>query len=551
MRYYVSPSLSKFKSARMKSLSMKKKILAMALFNCLAVGFSLATAQETSLPELGSSAGELLTPEQEQQYGGYTLHQLRQYNYVLDDPLIDSWLQNMGHRLGSSSDNPKQPFTFFMMRDRQINAFATLGGYIGMNAGLVLTATTEDEVAGVISHEISHVTQKHVLRSVERAKKDQIPIMLAALGVIVAANAAGGSGDSADNASMAAMISAQGLMIQRQIDYTRSNESEADRIGIQTLYRAGYNPDALADFFTRMESTGRGNSGGYTAPDYLKSHPVTTIRISEAKDRAYKIKQNKKDLSLTTIQSNNLLLPEFAQPNNAISNIAYNRSDFLWAKERLRVLSASSPAAALSEYRRGIDGFEKSLSDPQKYGMALALTENHQGNAAEPLLNSLISRYPNNLWIGIAQASAAQSLKNSGLAQMRYEQLLMKFPKNHAVILSYAEFLLEQNNKQMALRAQEILREISNNSAEDVIFQRNFARSFELSGNTLRAAESFAEVAYLNGRVDDAINQLSALIKNDDVDYYQRARVEARIAELKPISLELERQGIKPEQQGG
>jgi len=102
----------------------------------------------------------------------------------------------------------------------------------------------------------------------------------------------------------------------------------------------------------------------------------------------------------------------------------------------------------------------------------------------------------------------------------------------------------------MALRAQEILREISSNSTEDVVFQRNFARSFELSGNTLRAAESFAEVAYLNGRVDDAINQLTTLIKNDDVDYYQRARVEARIAELKPISLELERQGIKPEQQG-
>ena len=549
MRYYVSPSVSKFKPTRMKSMSMQKNILVVALLSCLTTSFSMATAQETSLPELGSSAGELLTPDQEQQYGGYTLYQLRQYNVILDDPLIDSWLQTMGHRLGSSSDNPKQPFTFFMMRDRQINAFATLGGYIGMNAGLVLTAKSEAEVAGVISHEISHVTQKHVLRSVERAKKDQIPIMLAALGLVIAANAAS-SGNSADNASMAAMISAQGLLIQRQIDYTRSNESEADRIGIQTLYRAGYNPDALADFFARMESSGRGNSGGYTAPDYLKSHPVTTIRISEAKDRAYKIQQNKPALPINHTPSNNPLLPDFAQLSSQNKNQLLG-SDFLWAKERLRVLSASSPSVALSEYRRGIDGFEKSLSDPQKYGMALAHIENHQGFAAEPILNALIGNYPTNLWIGIARASAAQSQKNSTLAQTRYEQLLTKFPKNHAVILSYSEFLLEQNSKPMALRAQEILREISNNSAEDVVFQRNFARSFELSGNTLRAAESFAEVAYLNGRVDDAINQLITLIKNDDVDYYQRARVEARIAELKPISLELERQGIKPEQQGG
>jgi len=226
----------------MNTGSLTKKPLVLALATCLAMSGGLAMAQDTALPELGSSAGELITPAEEQQYGGYTLHQLRQYNYLLDDPLIDNWLQTMGHRLGASSDNPKQPYTFFMMRNRQINAFATLGGYIGMNAGLILTATSEDEVAGVISHEISHVTQKHVLRAVERAKKDQIPIMLAALGMIVAAQSAGSSSatdNSANNATMAAVIGAQALMIQRQIDYTRSNESEADRIGIQTLYRSG------------------------------------------------------------------------------------------------------------------------------------------------------------------------------------------------------------------------------------------------------------------------------------------------------------------------
>lgn len=549
MRYYVSPSVSKFKPCRMKFRLTQKKHLVVALSCCLTLSAGIACAQETSLPELGSSAGELLTPEQEQQYGGYTLHQLRQYNLILDDPLIDAWLQTMGHRLGSASDNPKQPFTFFMMRNRQINAFATLGGYIGMNAGLILKAQSEDEVAGVISHEISHVTQKHVLRSVERAKKDQIPIMLAALGMIVAANAAS-NGNSASNASMAAMVSAQGLMLQRQIDYTRSNESEADRIGIQTLYRSGYNPNALADFFVRMESIGRSNSGGYTAPDYLQSHPVTAIRISEAKDRAFKIQQNHVGPQISRAPSNNPLLPDYGKPGNP-NNARPASDDFAWAKERLRVLSAPSPAVALSEYRRGIDGFENGLTDPQKYGMALAHIENHQGSAAEPILNSLINTYPNNLWISIARASAAQSLHNTALAQTRYEQLLSRFPKNHAVILSYSQFLLEQNDKRLALRAQEILRTISNDSAEDIVFQRNFARSFELSGNTQRAIEYFAEVAYLSGRVDDAISQLSALLKQDDLDYYQRARVEARIAELKPISLELERQGIKPEQQGG
>lgn len=550
MRYYMRLSVMKIKPCRMKSTPARNNPPITALLAFLAAGMSSSMAQETSLPELGSSAGELVTPAQEQQYGRYTLYQLRKMDYVLDDPLIDGWLQTMGHRLGASSDNPKQPYTFFMMRDRQINAFATLGGYIGMNAGLVLTAKSEDEVAGVIGHEISHVTQKHVIRSVERAKKDQIPIMLAAIGMIVAAQAAS-DGNSADNASMAAMVGSQALMIQRQIDYTRSNESEADRIGIQTLYRSGYDPDALADFFARMQSTGRGNSGGYRAPDYLSTHPVTAIRISEARDRAFKIQQNRADLSLINKAGNNPLLPDFAQIDALDGGSGMVGIDFPWAKERLRVLSAPTPSLALFEYRRGIDGYERQLTDAQKYGMALAFIENQLGESAESLLNGLVKTHPDNLWIGIARASAAQTLKNNTLARTRFEQLMVKFPNNRAVILAYAETLLKQNEKGSALRAQEILRSLSNDSSEDVVFQRSLGRAYELSGNTLRAAESFAEVSYLNGRVDDAINQLSALMKNDDLDYYQRARVEARIAELRPISLELERQGIKAEQQGG
>src|SRR5690606_32243686 len=150
------------------------------------------------------------------------------------------------------------------------NAFATLGGYVGVNAGLVLTAEKEDEVAAVLGHEIAHVTQSHVLRGVERAQRDSIPIPLAMLGAIAIAQSAGGN--SADDASMAALASAQGLMAQRQINYTRSNESEADRIGIRTLSRGGYEPEAMASMFERMQSVSRTNQGGERErlPDYLR-----------------------------------------------------------------------------------------------------------------------------------------------------------------------------------------------------------------------------------------------------------------------------------------
>ena len=509
-----------------------------------------AAAQETALPELGSSAGELITPQQEAQYGAYTLYQLRQMNLLLEDPLVEAWLQTMGHRLGASSDNPKQPYTFFMLRERQINAFATLGGYIGMNSGLVLTARSEDEVAGVLGHEISHVTQRHVVRSVERAKKEQIPIMLAALGMVIAAQSAGGDNASSDDATMAAVVGSQALMMQRQIDYTRANESEADRIGIQTLNRAGYDVDALGDFFARMESAGRANSGGYTAPDYLRTHPVTATRISEARDRAQKIKQETSTPSVGTRAGNNPLLPDFAQAHAARPGEGIGR-DFPWVKERLRVLSAASPGAAITEYRRGVDGFESQPTDAQKYGLALAYIGHRQGGAAEALLGPLYTAHPDNLYIALARAEAAQVSANPALAQTRYEQLMRHYPGNRAVILSYAGFLLEQDDAAQARRAQDVLRRLAAGTGEDVVFQRTMARAYELSGNRLRAAEAYAEVSFLNGRVDDAIGQLAALLKNDELDYYQRARIEARIAEFTPISLELKRQGIKPEQQGG
>lgn len=532
----------------MKSPVLKQHWLVIAI-TIAGLGVSgTARPQETVLPDLGSSAGVLITPAQEAEYGAYTLYQMRNYGLILDDPLIDTWLQGMGYRLGASSDNPKQPYTFFMVRNRQINAFATLGGYIGINAGLVLAAKTEDEVAGVLSHEISHVTQKHVVRSVERAKKDQLPILLATLGMIVAAQAAGGK--SANDATAAAAIGSQALLIQRQIDYTRSNESEADRIGIMTLYRAGYDPAALGDFFARMESSSRGNSGGYTTPDYLRTHPVTADRISEARDRAQRINSIPNQPNPKDSESTNPLIPDFAKAPASTGRLAPVGQDFAWAKERLRVLSASSPGSAVTEYKRGIDGFETSLTDAQKYGLALAYIGTRSGAQAEIQLNAIAKDYPNNLWIDIAKAEAAQFVSTPLLAQTRYEQLMRNYPSNRAVILSYSAFLLEQNNPDMALKALDVLRQLPTDNAEDIIYQRTLARAYELSGNENRATESYAEVSYLNGMVDDAISQLTTLLQRDDLDFYQRARVETRIEELTPISLELKRQGIKAERQG-
>ena len=523
---------------------MRVLLLAAALSATLAA-VAPATRAQGALPDMGSSAAELLTPQQENDYGAYTFYQLRRYDMLLEDPLVEDWLAGMGQRLAAASEKPGQDYTFFVLRDRQINAFATLGGYIGTNAGLVLTAESEDEVAGVLAHEISHVTQRHVLRAVERAKKDQLPILLAMVGAIIAAQGS----SSAAQASQAAIASGYALAAQRQIDYTRANESEADRIGIQTLARAGYDPVAMGDFFGRMERIGRGNSGGYNTPDYLRSHPVTTTRISEARDRAERLRDESVPApARSTVAESPLLLPPYLSTGNG--NAAPVRM-FAWARERLRVLSAPSAAEAVREYDILAKAAGGKLSPAQRYGHALAQIRHGHPAAAETTLQSLGKEAPDNLWIDLALAEAAHAARKEALARERFDALLRSHPQNHAVSLSYAIVLNEVGSADAGRRAQEVLRPFLVNYGGDALLQKSFARASELAGDEARAGEAFAESAWLNGRAEDALAQFTELLKRDDLDYVQRARIEARIAYITPAALEMRRQGIRPEDQEG
>jgi predicted Zn-dependent protease len=518
-----------------------------------ALGLALpAHAQQSTLPDIGSSAGELLTPAQEQEYGAYTLYQLRRYGYVLEDPLLDSWLSGMGHRLGAVSDRPEQPFTFFLMRDRQINAFATLGGYVAVNAGTVLAARNEDELAGVVAHEISHVTQRHVLRAVERAKKDQIPILLATLGVIIAAQSSGGRnktgyGDSRDDAIQAAVIGGQALAAQRQLDFSRTAESEADRVGIQTLFRSGYDADGMANFFERMERLTRADSGD-EAPSYLQTHPVTTTRLSEARDRAERLRREKPGLVTSSAHpaTSNPLLPYALQSTGAVSMAPPVRM-FEWARERMRVLTAETPDKAMREAKSQLDDAGAHATEAQRYGLALAQSRNGFPAAADDQLAALYKAHPDNLFLGVAFAENGWNSRNEALSRQRFEQLLARHPDDRTVIISYAAVLNAMGGADAGRRAQSILRPILPANADDPLFQKNFGRASELAGDEPRAREAYAEAAYLNGRAEDALNQFNSLLKRDDLSYIQRSRIEARIAQITPEVMDLQRHKIRPQ----
>lgn len=539
------------------STRLHSRLAAFAAGLCLCLP---ALAQDIgSLPDMGSSAAELITPAQERAYGRQVLGELRRIGWLLEDPLLDGWLYGMGHRLAASSEQPEQRYTFFLLRSRDINAFATLGGFVGLNAGLVLTAEREDEVAAVLAHEITHVTQRHVVRAVERSQKDTLPIALAMLAAIVAAQQAGGD----SNATQAAIASGIALMQQRQINHTRASEHEADRIGIQILHRTGYDPAAMADFFGRMQRALR--SQGEGPPEFLRTHPVTTTRIAEAKDRAEKLAAGGRACVLradgqaeecvwTALDEGVAVKPVQSPAHPAFpfdlrealfGAMQESPRRFAWARERIRVLSAASPADAVAEYQR-LQAAGGQLDDAQRYGLALAQSEVGQAAAAIAALESLAARHPDFFWLDLALAEAEHRAGDRIGADARYRALLDAQPRNRAIALSYAQALAERGDPASGRRAQDVLRPLLVDGAYDATLQQVFARASETAGDIARAGEAYAENAFLSGRAEDALNQLQRLKQRDDLDYVQRSRIDARIAAITPIVLELRAQGVRP-----
>lgn len=249
----------------------------------LTTGLTLAVlspAAEINLPDIGSPADATLSKNDEAQIGRAIMQQLRNSGAVVEDPQVTEYINEIGHRIAAqANDDGLHEFTFFVIDDPVLNAFALPGGFIGVHTGLLQATRNEDELAGVLAHEVSHVTQRHIARSIHASQRQGILSMAIMLGAILAA-AAGGSGDAVQGA----IAVAQGTAAQQQINFTRSNEYEADRVGIEALASAGFDPQGMASFF---EVISRSNTPmDMRVPEFLRTHPVSSARIAEARNRA-------------------------------------------------------------------------------------------------------------------------------------------------------------------------------------------------------------------------------------------------------------------------
>jgi predicted Zn-dependent protease len=517
---------------------------------CALMAFG-AGAQDAGvrLPDLGSSANALVSPQEAQDYGAAMLRQMRSMDMVVDDALLDDYINDLGYRLVAASDKPKDHFSFFIVKEDVINAFAAPGGYIAVNSGLINITRSESELAGVIAHEIGHITQNHLQRAFEASKKDAPLMALVLLGAIAA-----GAGAHAGDAAGAVLMGGQGLMLQRQINFTRKDEVEADRAGIQTLANAGYDPNAMAAFFERMQDTLRAGSGGdRDVPELLQTHPVTLSRISDAKSRAGALaeQQKQRPAAPTLVKSqwekSTAPIPYVKDPTQLAS--APGRKEGLETyplmRERVRVLAGD--ALQLSTYYASNLSSHPEFDTPaNRYGYALALTRSGRGAKAVEELQPLLRNYPANQIVRLAVADAKLQAGQRGEALGIYAELNRQSPRNRAIALGYAHALTEGGSAADATQAADMLRPMLDNADEPELY-RSYARASEKAGDTVRAGEAYADASYLSGRPFDAMEQLKRLLQRPDLDYYARARIQARIADLTPLVMELRKRRVQTE----
>ena len=454
------------------------------------------------LPDMGASAGNLMTPAQERRLGRQFMRSVRASAKVVDDPLESEYIQDLGNRLVSHYPATGKQFTFFLVDDPQINAFAGPGGYIGVHTGLVLASETESELASVVAHEIAHVTQNHLFRAFDEFSRLAGPAALLTLGAALLGATVSG------DAAVAAIAGIQAGMAQAQLNFTRANEEEADREGIKILAQANYDPRAMPVFFGRMAQATRLYETNL--PEFLRTHPVTSNRIADAMGRAEAY--------------------PYTQP---IPDPRY-----YLLRARLRLGSFKNPADAVVNFRQALEEGRYRDQDAQRYGYALALIRAGDYPEAQKQLDQLLRKQPASIPYLLAQAELQRARGESARAIATLEAVLELYPSNYALTMEYAS--LQQKYGDPA-KAYALLSQLHQQRPDDTAILEPLARSAAATGAAGEAYQYQAEWYYLHGQLEAAVRQLEIALNQPDLDYYRNARLAARLQEYRAELAELKK----------
>jgi predicted Zn-dependent protease len=470
--------------------------VALALTPWTPTGTATPGAAAQSLPDLGDVSQANLSTAQERKLGETIIRQLRASGAYINDPEVNDYLNQLGHRLVAASKDVKQDFEFFGVPDPQVNAFALPGGYIGVHTGLILLTQSESELAAVLAHEITHVTQHHMARALS-AQKDSMLMSLA--GLALAILAARGGGSSSGETASAAIAATQALTIQNQLNFTRENEYEADRIGFQRLDAAGFDVTAMATFMERMQRAFRFVEGN--APSYLRTHPITYERIAEAQARAQ------------------------GHPYRQVASSL----DFHLVRALLRSYQGDAKEA-VAFFDEALAEHKYNSEVATHYGLVASLLRQQNFTRAKRELATLEKMTPEHPMI---DAMAGHVLLDSGDVQgaiNRFEAGVARYPNKMQLVYDYPESLLQAGRDADA--AQFVEKQLARFPGDGPL-QLLAARAYAAQNKQMLAHRHQGEYYAWQGNLKGAIEQLEIASKQNDGDFYQASVVDTRLKALK------------------
>jgi predicted Zn-dependent protease len=470
-------------------LTAKITLVAATALVVLTSGSGAGANENIRLPDMGSPADAVLSRSDEARLGRQIMVSIRASGTVIEDPLINEYINEVGSKIAAQSNDGNHRFSFFVVDDPAINAFALPGGYIGVHTGLIEATRNEHELAGVMAHEVAHVTQRHIARAIHASQRQSIISTALMLGALIA-GAAGAGADAVGGLTSVA----QGTAVQQQINFTRSNEYEADRIGITAMHDAGFDPRGMASFFEVLSRQAPVSSEA-RVPEFLRTHPVTTTRISEARGRAAEYAR-------------------LATPDSVGYGVA---------RMRAMVARFDTPEAAVAHFEKRDYARQDAI---ERYGRAVAYQRAGRHRDARHIFEDLVDEDVGVIayHIGLAQSQIAMEQRDEGLAT--WDRAVELFPRNVPLIVEYGEDLIRLGE---ADKAHELLLDLLNNVPPTPEQVRLIARAASDAGDQAESLYYMSEYHLMTGNLEGGINFLRQALLVPNLDEIQRIRFEARI----------------------
>jgi predicted Zn-dependent protease len=437
---------------------------------------------------------QYFSDQEEQALGRAIMRDVYADPRYLDDPEIESYLNQLGYKLVSVSSRNQREFTFFVVNDTTINAFAMPGGNIGVHTGLLLASQSESELASVIAHEISHVTQDHIPRMLAAQNQGYWPTMAALALALLASR-------SNSNLASAAIATTQAVSVQNQLNYSRDYEREADRLGYDMLTRAAFDPRGMSGFFNRLQRASRFYDS--SAPAYLRTHPLTSDRIADMEARSETAPYQQVEDSL----------------------------EFQLVRARLRA-QENNPADAVLAARNTLKEKRYSNETAAHYGLATALLRARQFKEAEAEVQKLLSSKTTSPMLQQLAAHAALAAGNPTLSLQRYQAGSNTYPGYRPLQYGYISALLSAGRSNDALA--QVDKQLMLYPLDRRLW-RLAAETHARLGHRLLSHRAQAEAAALSGNLIAAIEQISLGIKAGDGSFHELSAAEARRREWQEL----------------